>query len=48
VRHTLRSSGLFRVEASRVRISQSSMKTNGGVTADGTRGTIADVTSSPS
>jgi hypothetical protein len=32
VRHVSRSSGLFRLEASRTRVSQSSLKTGGGTT----------------
>jgi hypothetical protein len=42
--HASRSSGLFRVEASLTRVSQSSLKTGGGTTADGARGTITEVT----
>jgi hypothetical protein len=41
--HTSRSSGLLRVEASRARVSQSGLKTSGGTTADGARGTIVEV-----
>jgi hypothetical protein len=43
-----RSSGLLRVEASLSRIFQSGLKTDGGVTAGGTRGTIVDVVSETS
>jgi hypothetical protein len=45
VGHTSRSSGLLHVEASLARISQSDLKTDGGVTAGGARGTIAEVAS---
>jgi hypothetical protein len=37
---------LLRVEASRIRIFQSGLKTGGGATAGGARGTITEVTSS--
>jgi hypothetical protein len=43
--HTSRSGGLLRLEASRVRVSQSDLKTDGGVMTDGARGTITEVTS---
>jgi hypothetical protein len=43
VRHAPRSSGLLHLEASRVRIFQSGLKTGGDVTADVTRGIITDV-----
>jgi hypothetical protein len=43
VGHALRSSGLFGVEASVARVSHSGLKTAGGVTMDGARGTIAKV-----
>jgi hypothetical protein len=46
--HTLRSSGLLRVEASLARISQSSLKTGGATTTGGTRGTITKVASEES
>jgi hypothetical protein len=46
--HTSKSSGLLRVEASRARVSQSDLKTDGGATAGDTRGTIAEVAPSPS
>jgi hypothetical protein len=45
VEHTSRSNGLLHVEASRARVSQSSLKTGGGTTADDARGTIAKVAS---
>jgi hypothetical protein len=48
VRHTLRSSGLLYVEASLARVSQSGLKTGGGTTAGGARGTIAEVASEAS
>jgi hypothetical protein len=47
VRHALTSSELLRVEASRVKVSQSDLKTDRCVTAGGARGTIAEVASSP-
>jgi hypothetical protein len=46
--HTLRSSGLLRVEASLTRVFQSSLKTDGCVTTGGVRGTITEVTSEAS
>jgi hypothetical protein len=48
VGHASRSSVLLRVEASRARVSQSNLKTGGGATVGGTRGTIAKVAASPS
>jgi hypothetical protein len=48
VRHALRSSGLLRMEASLARVSQSDVKTGGGTTKGGARGTIAEVTSEAS
>jgi hypothetical protein len=45
VGHTSRSSGLLRVEASLARVSQSDLKTGGGATTDGARGTIVEVAS---
>jgi hypothetical protein len=42
-RHALRSSGLLRVDASLARVSQSGLKTSGGTTVGGARGTIAEV-----
>jgi hypothetical protein len=46
--HTLRSTGLLRVEASLASVSQSVMKTGGGATMGGARGTIAEVASKAS
>jgi hypothetical protein len=46
--HASRSRGLFGVEASLARVSQSGLKTDGGATAGGARGTIAEVTSETS
>jgi hypothetical protein len=46
--HASRSSGLPGVEASLARVSQSSLKTGGGATAGGARGTIAEVASEAS
>jgi hypothetical protein len=43
--HASRSSSLLDVEASLARISQSGLKTVGGVTTGGARGTIAEVAS---
>jgi hypothetical protein len=48
VRHALRSSGLLHVEASLARVSQSGLKTGGGATTGGARGTIAEVASEAS
>jgi hypothetical protein len=48
VGHVSRSSGLLHVEASRARVFQSGLKTSGGVTAGGARGTITEVVSSSS
>jgi hypothetical protein len=45
---TLRSSGLLHVEASLARVSQSGLKTGGGTTTGGARGTIAEVASEAS
>jgi hypothetical protein len=45
VGHASRSSGLLRVEASLVRVSQSSLKTGGDATTGGARGTIVEVAS---
>ncbi len=42
--HTSRSSVLLHVEASLARVSQSDIKTGGGVTAGGARGIIVEVT----
>jgi hypothetical protein len=46
--HTSRSSGLLRVEASSARVSQSGLKTGGGMTASGAGGTIMKVASKAS
>jgi hypothetical protein len=46
--HTLRSSGLFRVEASLARVSQSGLKTGGGATTGGARGITTEVASDAS
>jgi hypothetical protein len=48
VGHVLKSSVLLCVEASLVRVFQSSVKTGGGATEGGARGTIVEVVSSPS
>jgi hypothetical protein len=48
VGHVLRSSGLLRMEASWARVSQSSLKTGGGVMAGGAHGTIVKVVSESS
>jgi hypothetical protein len=48
VRHTSRSGGLLRLKASHARISQSGLKTGGGVTMGVVRGIITEVTSSGS
>jgi hypothetical protein len=48
VGHALRSSGLLRVEASWARVSQSSLKTGGGMMVGDARGTITKVVSSSS
>jgi hypothetical protein len=45
MRHALRSSGLLRLRASRFRVSQSGLKTDGCVIAGGVRGIIVEVTS---
>ena len=46
--HTSRSSSLLGVEASLARVSQSGLKTGGGATTGGARGTIAEVASGAS
>jgi hypothetical protein len=46
--HASRSSGLLRVEVSLTRVSQSVLKTSGGATMGGARGTIAKVVSEAS
>jgi hypothetical protein len=43
VGHVSRSSGLLHVEESLVRVSQSGLKTGGGITTGGARGTITEV-----
>jgi hypothetical protein len=48
VGHTSRSNSLLGVEASLTRVSQSGLKTGGGVTTGGARGTIAEVASEAS
>jgi hypothetical protein len=48
VRHTSRSSGLLHLEVSRARVSQSGLKTRGGVMVSGARGTITKVASGSS
>jgi hypothetical protein len=45
VGHRLRSSSLFGVEASLARVSQSGLKTGGGVTTGDARDTIVEVAS---
>jgi hypothetical protein len=47
VGHASRSSGLLHVEASLARFSQSGLKTGGGATTGGARGTIAEAASDP-
>jgi hypothetical protein len=46
--HASRSSDFLHVEASLTRVFQSGLKTGGGVTAGGARGTIVEVTSEAS
>jgi hypothetical protein len=48
VGHASRSSGLLGVEASLARVFQSDLKTGGGATTGGARGTIAKVASEAS
>jgi hypothetical protein len=48
VGHASRSSGLLHVEASQSMISRSGLKTSGGATAGGARGTITEVPSESS
>jgi hypothetical protein len=43
VGYASRSNGLLRVEARLARVSQSGLKTGGGATVGGARGTIAEV-----
>jgi hypothetical protein len=45
VRHALRSGGLLRLEASRVRVFQSGLKSGGGAMAGGVHGIIVEVAS---
>jgi hypothetical protein len=46
--HASRSSGFLHVEASLARVSQSGLKTGGGATMAGARGTIMEVASETS
>jgi hypothetical protein len=48
VKHASRSSNLLHMKISWARIFQSGLNTDGGATAGGTRGTIAEVALSPS
>jgi hypothetical protein len=48
VGHTSRSSSLLSVESSLARVSQSGLKTGGGTTMGGARGTIVEVASEAS
>jgi hypothetical protein len=48
VGHASRSSGLLRVEVSLARVFQSGLKTGGGATTGGARGTITEVASEAS
>jgi hypothetical protein len=48
VGHASRSNGLLHVEASLAKVSQSGLKTIGGVTAGGARDTIVEVASESS
>jgi hypothetical protein len=48
VGHASRSSGLLHVKASLARVSQSGLKTGGGVMTSGARGTITKVVSEAS
>jgi hypothetical protein len=48
VGHVLRSSSLLGVEASLARVFQSGLKTGGGATTGGARGTITEVASEAS
>jgi hypothetical protein len=45
VGHVYRSDGLLHLKASRVRVSQSGLKTSGGATTGGARGIITEVVS---
>jgi hypothetical protein len=48
VRHASRSGGLLHMEASHARVFQSGLKTSGGTTVGGARGTITEVASGSS
>jgi hypothetical protein len=48
VGHVSRYSGLFHMETSLARVSQSGLKTDGGATVGGARGTITEVASGSS
>jgi hypothetical protein len=48
VGHASRSGGLLRLEVSHVRVSHFGLKTSGGTTVDGARGTITEVASGSS
>jgi hypothetical protein len=48
VGHVLRSGSLLHLEASRARVSQCGLKTSGGATTGGARGTIMEVVSGSS
>jgi hypothetical protein len=48
VGHASRSSGLLCVEAGLARVSQSGIKTGGGATTGGARGTITEIASEAS
>jgi hypothetical protein len=48
VGHVLRSSGLFHMEVSLARVSQSGLKNGGAATVGGARGTIMEVASESS
>jgi hypothetical protein len=48
VEHVSRSISLLHVEASLIKVSQSGLKTDGGVTTGGARGTIMEVASETS
>jgi hypothetical protein len=48
VGHVSRSDGLLRLEASHARVSQSVLKTSGGMTVGGARGTIMEAASESS
>jgi hypothetical protein len=48
VRHTSRSSSLLGIEVSLARVFQSGLKTGGGATTGGARGTIAEIASEAS